>query len=134
MLLAMNVPSHSPMAPPDVGRSAGPPSSSEVRGATEWQTGQRAESLTVFCIVVTETEVTGVGMSNEGCGSRGRASVPWPTRSLLGGGHPKGFVDEGLQRLSHYLPTERVFELSIGEALENLLQHPRQQSLEAPTG
>ena len=130
----MNVPSHSPMAPPDVGRSAGPPSSSEVRGATEWQTGQRADSLAVFCIVVTETEVTGVGVYNEGRGSCVLASVPWPTRSLLRGGYPKGFVNEGLQRLAHHLPTERVFELSIGEALEDLLQHPRQQSLEAPTG
>ena len=59
MLLAMDVPSHSPMAPVDgVDRSAGPPSSSEVRGATDWQTGRGAESLAVFCMVATETEVT----------------------------------------------------------------------------
>ena len=42
----------------DIDRSAGPPSSSEVRGATDWQTGHRADSLAVFCMVVTETEVT----------------------------------------------------------------------------
>jgi hypothetical protein len=55
----MNVPSHSPMAPvDDVDRSAGPPSSSEVRGATDWQTGRGADALAVFYMVVTETEVT----------------------------------------------------------------------------
>ena len=51
--------SHSPMAPVDVDWSAGPPSSSEVRGATDWQTGHGADSLAVFYMVVTETEVTG---------------------------------------------------------------------------
>ena len=59
LLLAMVMPSRSPMAPTCVGRSAGPPSSSEVRGATDWQTGHRADSLAVFFMVVTETEVTG---------------------------------------------------------------------------
>jgi hypothetical protein len=59
MLLAMNVPSHSPMAPVEnVYRSAGPPSSSGVRGATDWQTGRGADTLAVFCMVVTETEMT----------------------------------------------------------------------------
>jgi hypothetical protein len=43
-----------------VDRSAVPPSSSEVRGATDWQTGHRADSLAVFYMVVTETEVTEV--------------------------------------------------------------------------
>jgi len=47
------------MAPVGVDWSAGPPSSSEVRGATDWQTGQGADSLAVFYMVVTETEVTG---------------------------------------------------------------------------
>lgn len=57
-LLAIDVPSHSPMAPVGVDWSAEPPSSSEVRGATDWQTGQGADSLAVFFMVVTETEVT----------------------------------------------------------------------------
>jgi carbohydrate-binding DOMON domain-containing protein len=41
-----------------VDRSAGPPSSSGVRGATDWQTGRGADALAVFYMVVTETEVT----------------------------------------------------------------------------
>ncbi len=66
MLLAMNVPSHSPMAPAPTGRSAGPPSSSKVRGATDWQTGHGADSLAVFYMVVTETEVTD-SYNNDAC-------------------------------------------------------------------
>jgi hypothetical protein len=31
-----------------------------VRGATDWQTGHRADALAVFFMVVTETEVTEV--------------------------------------------------------------------------
>ena len=55
----MDDPSHSPMAPVGIDWSAGPPSSSDVRGATDWQTGHGADSLAVFYMVVTETEVTG---------------------------------------------------------------------------
>ncbi len=46
------------MAPVGVDWSAGPPSSSGVRGATDGQTGHGADSLAVFYMVVTETEVT----------------------------------------------------------------------------
>ena len=56
----MDDPSHSPMAPVGIDWSAGPPSSSDVRGATDWQTGHRADTLAVFYMVVTETEVTDV--------------------------------------------------------------------------
>ena len=55
----MDDPSHSPMAPVGIDWLAGPPSSSGVRGATDWQTGHGADSLAVFYMVVTETEVTG---------------------------------------------------------------------------
>ena len=36
---------------------AEPPSSLNVRRSTDWQTGHRADSLAVFCMVATETEV-----------------------------------------------------------------------------
>jgi hypothetical protein len=48
------------MGPVWVDWSAEPPSSSEVRGATDWQTGHGADALAVFYMVVTETEVTEV--------------------------------------------------------------------------
>jgi hypothetical protein len=48
------------MGPVWVYWSAGPPSSSEVRGATDWQTGHGADALAVFYMVVTETEMTEV--------------------------------------------------------------------------